>query len=289
MITARRVLVSIVVMVLVAALSNTSFGRGSHGGHRSHHRAHHSARHRGRHRAHHEAHPEGDHEAHHEAHHDSHHSEQLAHHDPHQSEQFAHHEHQPWGHSWHRATASELTSWFGGWGWTNPLYYDYGPAGNVVYRNNDVYINGSRANTAGEYAKSALALANVSPSSESPSGGADWLPLGSFALSRQGNGDKPSQTLQLAVNKSGAISGDLHDATKDTSVPVHGSVDRATQRAAFTLGDKAGVVAETGIYNLTRDNATLLMHQGSEKPQYYSLTRLQSPTADKHDLTQSEK
>ena len=274
MVIARYVLVSFVVAVLVVAVGKTSFGHGGHGGSHEGHEAHH------------EAHPENHHEAHHEAHPENHHE---AHHNPDHNKHYAHPEHHPWEHSWHRATAGDLTSWFDGWGWNNPVYYGYGPGGNVVYKNDDVYVNGNRTGTAGEYTKSASTLASVNPSSESPNDGADWLPLGTFALSRQGSGDKPSQVVQLAVDKSGAISGSLFNTTNDTSAPIHGSVDRATQRAAFALGDKSGLVAETGIYNLTRDKAGLLVHQGSEKPQHFSLTRLKAPPADTHDLSQSEK
>jgi hypothetical protein len=181
----------------------------------------------------------------------------------------------------------ELTGWFGGWGWSNPVYYDYGPAGNVVYRSDNVYVDGKPAGTAAGYTKSALALASASPSRESTANTAAWLPLGTFALSQQGGDGKSSQTLQLAVNKSGTISGELTDATKNTSVPVHGSVDRTTQRAAFALGDKSGLVAETGIYNLTLDKAGLLVHQDGGKPQHVTLTRVKAPTGDPKDLPPS--
>jgi hypothetical protein len=79
-------------------------------------------------------------------------------------------------------------------------------------------------------------LASVNTSNESPRDQADWLPLGTFSLSRPGGNDQPSQTLQLAMNKSGAIAGSLFDLTNDTFVPIHGSVDHATQRVAFVLG-----------------------------------------------------
>ena len=212
------------------------------------------------------------------------------------------------GISWHCAMANELTNWFSGWGWANPVYYEYGPTGNVVYQNGETYLNGSPANTAlptggntatfpvsindnlanpaGESAKTTSLPASASPTSNSPNDGTDWLPLGTFALSRQGGGDKPLQVLQLAVNKSGAVSGVLFDLTNATSATIHGSVDRATQRVNFALEDKSGRVGETGIFNLTRDKAALLMCQGSEKPQSYSLTRFQSPPADTHDFMQ---
>ncbi len=46
------------------------------------------------------------------------------------------------------------------------------------------------------------------------------------------------------------------------------------------LGDNSGLVAETGIHNLTRDKASLLVHQGDKKPQHYSLVRYQAPQGD---------
>jgi hypothetical protein len=157
------------------------------------------------------------------------------------------------------------------------VYYSYGPGGNVVYQNDGVYVGGTRSGTAGQYANTVRTLANVTPSNDSLSNEADWLPLGTFALSRQGGGEKSPQMLQLSVNKSGAVSGVLFNAANGTTSPVHGSVDQATQRVAFALGDNSGLVAETGVHNLTRDKTDLLVHQGSKKPQYYSLVRFQPP------------
>jgi hypothetical protein len=169
-------------------------------------------------------------------------------------------------------------------GIANPVYYDYGPSGNVVYRNNDVYVNGNPVGTADAYAQSATALANASPATPATNDQpGDWLPLGSFALLKPNGDDKPSQTLQLAMNKTGGISGVLFDLMKDTSTPIRGSLDRKTQRIAFDLGDKSGLVAETGIYNLTKDETTLLVHKANEKPQTYTLVRFQSPPTDRKD------
>jgi hypothetical protein len=170
-----------------------------------------------------------------------------------------------------------VQNWFGGTGWTTPVYYDYGPGGNVVYRNDGVYVNGSRSGTPTEYANPVQTLANVTPANDSPVNDADWLPLGTFALSRQNGSDKSPQILQLSVNKSGVVSGVLFNAANGTSSSIHGSVDQTTQRVAFGLGDKSGLVAETGINNLTRNKTTLLVHQGDKKPQQYSLVRIQPP------------
>jgi hypothetical protein len=107
-----------------------------------------------------------------------------------------------------------------------------------------------------------------------------WMPLGTFAVLTQDGDTQPSQTLQLALDKNGSISGVLFDLTKDTSTPIHGSLDRTTQRVAFDLGAESGMVAETGLYNLTKDEVTLLVHNGTEQPETYTLVRFQTPPAD---------
>jgi hypothetical protein len=153
----------------------------------------------------------------------------------------------------------------------DPIYYDYGPGDNVVYRNKEVYINDGLVGTTDAYTKSVFALANASPAIDATSDQPDeWLPLGTFAVLRNDDDNKPSQTLQLAMNKNGSISGVLFDLPKDTSTPIHGSLDRTMQRVTFDLGPKSGLVAETGIYNLTQDEATLLVHKEGEKPQTYT-------------------
>jgi hypothetical protein len=171
-----------------------------------------------------------------------------------------------------------------GLGLATPIYYDYGPNGNVVYRNNNVYVNGTLAGTTDEYTNSVTALANANQATgttDSTNNQADnWLPLGTFAMLPENGDTKPSQTLQLAIDKAGNVSGVLFDLTKDTSTPIHGSLDQKTQRVAFDLGTKSGLVAETGIYNLSKDDVTLLVHHGNDKPQTCTLVRFQTPPAD---------
>lgn len=144
-----------------------------------------------------------------------------------------------------------------------------------------MYVNDGLVGTADAYAKSVIALANTSPATDSTDEQPDeWLPLGTFAVLRDDGDNTPSQTLQLAMNKNGSISGVLFDLSKDTSTPIRGSLDRSTQRVAFDLGAKSGLVAETGIYNLTKDRVALLVHKGSEKPQTYTLVRFQTLPAE---------
>jgi hypothetical protein len=192
---------------------------------------------------------------------------------------------------WHSATAGDITNWFGGWGWTAPVYYNYDPAGNVIDSSNTVAVPGNPpvANVGSQRANPVLAnvdttvgASTASTGDSSPNQSASdqtWLPLGTYAVVR-GNRGGPTQMLQLAVNKAGAVSGASFDLEKGLSVPVQGSIDRATQRVAIHWADNSGLAAETGIYNLGRDKTSMLMRQGNGKPQLCSLVRLQTPSQD---------
>jgi hypothetical protein len=145
-----------------------------------------------------------------------------------------------------------------------------------------VYVNDTLVSDANTYNQSVIALADAIPATEATSDKPDeWLPLGTFAVLPPNDDDKtPSQTLQLAMNKEGSVSGTLFDVSNDTTTPIHGSVDRSTQRVAFTLGTDSTKVAETGLYNLTKNEASLLVHKQNEKPQVYTLVHLKTPPKD---------
>ena len=57
----------------------------------------------------------------------------------------------------------------------------------------------------------------------------------------------------------------------DTTTPVYGSVDKKTQRAAWTIGKKKDRVFEAGLYNLTAAEAPVLVHIGTDKTQQWLL------------------
>ena len=57
------------------------------------------------------------------------------------------------------------------------MYYDYGPGGNVVYQDNQVFIGGQDVGSTSDFAQSAAALATVPPPpSEAEAEKADWMP-----------------------------------------------------------------------------------------------------------------
>jgi len=90
--------------------------------------------------------------------------------------------------------------------------------------------------------------------------------------------------MQMAVNKQGNIAGMYYNTSDDVSLPIQGAVDRTTQRAAWTVGDKKNTVLETGIYNLTKEETPVLVHFGDQKTQNWLMVRLDKPESDSQDM-----
>ena len=108
----------------------------------------------------------------------------------------------------------------------------------------------------------------------------DWLPLGVFAISRDGVADN-NVLVQLAVTKDGVIGGTIFNQLTGASFPIQGMVDKQTQRAAWTYTDDMGaqIVMESSIFNLTQPAATGLIHYGPDNIQVMELVRLEDPNA----------
>lgn len=192
--------------------------------------------------------------------------------------QFNNHNSNYW---WTIPTFSALNNWFT-WQaptqvWSEPAYYDYGQGGNVVYEDNSVYIDNQPVATVQEFAESAAELATVAPpTDEDEAAEAEWMPLGTFAVAAGEEDVDPARVVQLAVNKQGIVSGTLYNSQTEQTDSVQGQVDKETQRVAMRIGESDQVVVETGLYNLTQDNAPLLVHFGSEEVENWLLVRLEN-------------
>jgi hypothetical protein len=57
---------------------------------------------------------------------------------------------------------------------------------------------------------------------------AEWMPLGTFAVSTHEKDVEPSHVIQIAVSKDGIVSGTLHNIDTDRCQSVQGQVDMAT-------------------------------------------------------------
>jgi hypothetical protein len=174
-----------------------------------------------------------------------------------------------YGDVWAAADWDMMSDWYG-YGDAEPAYYDYG--NNVTYQDDSVYMDGQDLGTTDEYYQQAQTLASTGGDAKTTDD-EQWMPLGVFAMTHDQH-VKANLILQLAVNKDGIIRGNYTATLTDDTKPVQGSVDKKTQRAAWTIGDRTENVFETGVYNLTKDEAPMLVHYGKEKTEQWLLVRL---------------
>ncbi|MGD9648497.1 MAG: hypothetical protein AB7U73_22495, partial [Pirellulales bacterium] len=107
----------------------------------------------------------------------------------------------------------------------------------------------------------------------------EWQSLGVFGLV-QGDDTTANDMFQLGLNKEGVIRGNYYNALSETTLPVYGSVDPKTQRAAWSIGDKKDIVYEAGLSNLTQEATPCLVHFGKDKTQQLTLVRIEQPAED---------
>jgi hypothetical protein len=188
--------------------------------------------------------------------------------------------------AWSAATWAAPAAWAGAtWGAlattcgypAQPVLYDYGSS--VVYQGDQVYYNGDPVASAADYAQQASDIAAQTQQAE-PSDKEEWIPLGVFGMV-QGEEKDANDLFQLAISKQGILRGNYYNALTDSTVPVAGAVDKQTQRAAWTVGDRKEPVYETGIANLTQPESSLLVHFGKDRTQQWTLVRLEKPDDQK--------
>jgi hypothetical protein len=185
----------------------------------------------------------------------------------------------PW-YWWGGCSAPVLTTWID-FGWNYPCYWDYGYGqdAHVTYYNNAVYVGGQRYATELDYYAQARNLARSVPTlTQDQLAGIEWLPLGVFAVTRQGS-NQATELVQLAVSKDGILSGTLLNQQTGQARPLQGMVEQATQKAAWTFADSPtdALVVETSLYNLTAPECTALAHLDAVNTEVWQLVRLEQP------------
>ncbi len=169
--------------------------------------------------------------------------------------------------AWAAATWSGVSEWLDCDSF--PEDYDYGSG--VLYQGDTVYVEGQPVGSAEQYYDQAASLADSRTATQDDQ--SQWMSLGVFALV-QGSQTDATMIFQLAVNRQGIIKGTLFNKIADTTLPVHGAVDKKTQRVAWTVDDNKSTVFDTGLYNLTKDQAPALVHFGKDRTQQWLLVRL---------------
>ncbi len=175
---------------------------------------------------------------------------------------------------WAYATAGAITGW-----WLNginrqPVYYDYGT--NIYYEGDQVYYQGNPVGTPEEYSQQAQTIAESAPKVDPND--VEWLPLGVFAITEnEGSVENATLYLQLAISKEGLIGGTFQNTLSDDSFEIEGTVDKESQRAAWGPIGKQWPIMETGLYNLTENEAGALVHFENGQTQQWTMTRLDDP------------
>jgi hypothetical protein len=142
-----------------------------------------------------------------------------------------------------------------------------------------IYVNGQWFEPAPVYYDRTVVLAQSAPViAPEAAKQVEWLPLGVFVVSREGVVDH-NLLVQLAVTKEGTIGGTVLNQATGTSFDITGSVDKNSQRAAWTYVDETGkrIAMETSIFNLTQPESTAMLHNGPSDPQVVELVRLEEP------------
>jgi len=177
------------------------------------------------------------------------------------------------GSPWAPFAWSAYPAWFG-LASVDPVYYDYGA--NIYYADDKVYIDDQPVGSAEEY-YSAL-RAQAAQREVASRRGDQWQSLGVFAvLGSDRDADKAQRFFQLAVDKRGTLGGNYFEKSSDVVQPIRGSVDRQGHRAAWTVGDDLQTIYETGVYNLSREEAPMLVHFDAAQNEVWTLVRLQQP------------
>jgi hypothetical protein len=177
-----------------------------------------------------------------------------------------------YGTAWYTTTWDSLGLLLDTYG-AAPIYYDYGNT--ITYQDGNVYSNDQNLGTAEAYSAQAFSLATAGATADLPKD-EQWLPLGIFALCKSGD-TKSDITIQLAVNRAGIVRGNYTDEALGKTQLVQGSVDKKTQKIAFTVGDNKDTVLETGLYNLIKPEAPALIHFGKDRTEQWLLVGVQKP------------
>jgi hypothetical protein len=183
------------------------------------------------------------------------------------------------GSAWSAANWGGCASYIGYPADTSPIYYNYGD--NVTYQDDNVYYGDQVFATQDEYAQQATQIADTGRQDQ-PSQDEKWQPLGVFAMIK-GDETTSNDIFQLALNKDGVLRGNYYNTASDSTQPVYGSLDKKGQRIAWTIGDKKDPVYETGLYNLTQDETTMLVHLGKDGTEQYKLFRVEQQEEKKEE------
>jgi hypothetical protein len=174
------------------------------------------------------------------------------------------------GSVWNACTWDDCAGYFGYPVDTAAIYYNYGD--NVTYQDGYVYYDGEQYASEEAYATQAVEIVSAGQEAQ-PAEDEQWQSLGIFAVAK-GDETTSNHIFQLALNKEGVLRGNYYNAVTDSTTPLTGGLDRKSQRVAWVMDGKSNTVFDTGLYNLTQDETTMLVHFGKDRTEQYKLFRV---------------
>lgn len=170
------------------------------------------------------------------------------------------------------ATWPRIVVWLP-WAWSRPIYYFYEADGDVYYSTTEDFSYLIPVDSKEIFIEQAARIANARyPISKQQS---DWMPLGMFAFALDNDSsDMPKRYISLAISKEGAVSGAYFDAANNTMLEIQGGIDPESQRIAWKFVGNDWPIMESGLYNLTKDESTLLIHTSGHTTETELLIRL---------------
>lgn len=182
---------------------------------------------------------------------------------------------------WHVTTPYRWANWSSVSSWcryrgsySQPVMYEYTDQG--------VYADGKQVNVDDKYSQQARELAAAGKNllqqkiDAQEADKLEWLPLGVFALCKSDQGD-PTMFLQLAISREGIIAGSFANTTNNENLSVQGGADRESTRLAVTIGDQDDVVVETGLYNVTEQQSSAMVHYQDGTRENWLLVKMPDP------------
>ncbi len=158
---------------------------------------------------------------------------------------------------WRGARWGQIHDWLSWDDSVYPYYYDEYGYGYPMQTNVDL----------DSYLQPDLSQGAPPPPPESVEQGSNWLPLGVFVLGSDTTQAAYSNIfMQLALDRSGEISGTYYNSSSDNTYPMGGYVDPQTQQVYWKIAEEnTDQIMTTGLYNLTQDvvNIQLIFPEGT--------------------------
>ncbi|MBZ0186581.1 MAG: hypothetical protein K8F91_10065 [Candidatus Obscuribacterales bacterium] len=97
-------------------------------------------------------------------------------------------------------------------------------------------------------------------------------------------GDQTNSTMlfQIAIDPKGDIAGNYYDMLTEQNEQIKGKLDKKTQRVAWTVGNNKKIVYDTGLGNLMKEQAPILVHFNKDRTEQWILVRIKNDDAAKN-------